>query len=149
MKVCRRGNLGYAERVLGLKEVTKLLINDFKIKELGHDFMGYSLQKGDIYTFHHLLVPNRQGGPYAYWNGVVLFSTPHQYLHAIEAIEHKYFEYLTSEMQDMKVKGYLDDANLREIEAILSEFEWKYKNHYTKKRKKVLRPEYLHRKFKR
>lgn len=28
-----------------MKEVTKLLINDFKIKQLNYDFMGYSLQR--------------------------------------------------------------------------------------------------------
>ena len=34
-----------------MKEVTKLMINEFKIKQLGYDFMGYTLQKNDIYTF--------------------------------------------------------------------------------------------------
>ena len=43
-----------------MKEVTKLLINDFKIKQLNYDFMGYSLQRGDIYTFHHFLIANRE-----------------------------------------------------------------------------------------
>ena len=107
--------------------------------------MGYSLQKGDIYTFHHLLIPRRQGGPYAYWNGAVLCTTPHQYLHVIENIDYDYFAYITSEMQDMKAKGYLDEKNLREINNILCEFEWKYKNYQTKRGKKMLRPEYLHR----
>lgn len=109
--------------------------------------MGYSLQKKDIYTFHHLLVPNRQGGPCLYWNGVVLCSTPHQYLHTLEAVDYKYFAYITSEMQDMKVKGFLDEDNLREIDNILCEFEWNYQDYYTRKGKKVLRPEYLRRKF--
>jgi len=31
-----------------MKDVTKLMINEFKIKELGYDFMGYELQKSDI-----------------------------------------------------------------------------------------------------
>lgn len=131
-----------------MKEITKILINDFKIKELGHDFMGYSLQKGDIYTFHHLIVPKRHGGPYAYWNGAILCSTPHQYLHTIEAVDNKYFGYITSEMLDMKAKGFLDEDNLREIDNILSEFEWNYRDYYTRKGKRVLRPEYLHRRFK-
>lgn len=138
----------HAEKRIGLKEVTKLLINDFKIKQVGHDFMGYALQKGDIYTFHHLIVPKRQGGPYAYWNGAILCSTPHQYLHTIEAVDYKYFAYLTSEMQDMKVKGFLDEDNLREIDNILCEFEWNYKDYHTRKGRKVLRPEYLRRTFK-
>lgn len=141
------GNTRTHEKSIGLKEVTKILINDFKIRELGHDFMGYSLQKGDIYTFHHLIIPKRQGGQYTYWNGAVLCSTPHQYLHAIEAIEHKYFDYITDEMEMMKHKGFLDEDNLLEINNILCEFEWNYKDYHTRKGRKVLRPEYLNRKF--
>mgnify|MGYP003290895267 CR=1 FL=1 len=85
-----------------MKQVTQLMINEFKIKQLGYDFMGYNLQKGDIYTFHHLIVPNRNGGPYARWNGAILFSTPHQYLHVIEAKDYDMFCYLTSEVYTLK-----------------------------------------------
>lgn len=131
-----------------MKEITKLLINDFKIKELGYDMMGYSLQKGDAYTYHHLLIPKRQGGDISYENGAILFSTPHQYLHTIEAIEHKYFSYITEEIQKMKIKGELDDLNLLEIDNILCDFEYKYCDYATKKGKKVLKPEYMNRKFK-
>ena len=45
-----------------MKEITKSMIKEFKLRELEFDFMGYKLQKGDIYTFHHLIVPNRSGG---------------------------------------------------------------------------------------
>jgi hypothetical protein len=128
-----------------LKEVTRLMINEFKIQELGHDFMGYSLQKGDIYTFHHLIVPNRHGGPYARWNGAILFSTPHQYLHTIENVDDKYFYYLTSEMVDINVKGFLDERNIDAIHDILCEFEHKYDKMYSKKGKRLIKPEYLHR----
>lgn len=136
----------YTEKsVKGLKEVTKLMINEFKIKEIGHDFMGYSLQKGDIYTFHHLIIPNRNGGPYARWNGAILFSTPHQYLHLIESIDEQYFAYITSEMIDMNVKGFLDERNVEEIHNILCEFEHRYGRGYSKKGKRLIKDEYLHR----
>ena len=79
-----------------MREVTKLMINEFKIKKLGYDFMGYSLQKGDIYTFHHLIVPNRNGGAYARWNGAILFSTPHEYLHTIEAKDYDMYLYINN-----------------------------------------------------
>lgn len=121
------------------------MINEFKIQELGHDFMGYSLQKGDIYTFHHLIVPNRNGGPYARCNGAILFSTPHQYLHTIENVDDRYFYYLTSEMVDMNVKGFLDERNIDAIHDILCEFEHKYDKKYSKKGKRLIKPEYLHR----
>lgn len=130
-----------------MKEVTKLMINEFKLKELGHDFMGYSLQKGDIYTFHHLIVPNRQGGPYARWNGAILYSTPHQYLHVIEATDYRYFGYLTSEMIDMNHKGFIDIDNILEINDILCEFEYKYRNRRTKKGKRLIKDTYLNRQY--
>lgn len=130
-----------------MKEVTKLLINDFKVRQLNCDFMGYSLQKGDSMTFHHLLIPNRENGPYAYWNGVILFTTPHQYLHVIESIDYHKFALIASEMQDMKVKGYLDDFNLQNIGAILSEFEDKNKGRYTRKGRVLIKDSYLHRKY--
>lgn len=129
-----------------LKEVTRLMINEFKIRELGHDFMGYSLQKGDVYTFHHLIIPNRHGGPYQRWNGAILFSTPHQYLHTIESINDKYFNYITSEMIDMNHKGYLSIYNIAEIDNILSEFEYKYWNVRNKKGKRLIKDEYMNRK---
>jgi len=131
-----------------MKEITKELIKDFKIKEKGYDFMGYVLMKGDIYTFHHLLIPNRMGGPYAYWNGVILCGkSSHPYLHLIESIDYDSFCYLTSEMQDMKVKGCLDTFNLDNIGNILGDFEYHYRNVHNGKGKRLIKDEYLRRKF--
>lgn len=103
-----------------MKEVTKLLINDFKIKQLNYDFMGYSLQRGDIYTFHHFLVANRENGPYSYWNGIILCGkTSHPYLHLIE--------------------------NLRYIDDILTSFEREYCGKRGKKGKILIKEEYTKR----
>lgn len=128
-----------------MKEVTKLIMNEFKIKQLGYDFMGYSLQRGDIYTFHHLIVPNRNGGPYARWNGAILCSTPHQYLHLIEAKDYDMFSYLTSEMIDMNIKGFLDSSNLRRIDDILTLFEREHSSDRNKKGKVLIKEEYTRR----
>lgn len=128
------------------KEVTKLMINEFKIKQIGHDFMGYSLQRGDIYTFHHLIIPNRSGGPYARWNGAILCGkTSHPYLHLIEAKDYDMFCYLTSEMIDMNVKGYLDWENLRRINDILTLFEKEHCSDKNKKGKVLIKEEYTKR----
>ena len=131
-----------------MKEVTKHLVKDFKVLKLNTDFMGYSLQKKDIPTFHHLLIANRNGGPYSYENGVILFTTPHQYLHVIEAYDYHKFALITSEMYDMKVKKYLAEENLENIGEILSEFEYKHQDTRTRKGRKLIRDEYLHRKYK-
>lgn len=128
-----------------MREVTQSMIKEFKLRELGYDFMGYHLNKGDIYTFHHLIVPNREGGPYARWNGAILFSTPHQYLHVIENKDYDRFCYLTSEMIDMNIKGYLDTANLREIHAVLEGFEREYSGARTRKGKVLIKEEYTRR----
>lgn len=128
-----------------MREVTKLMINEFKIKQLGYDFMGYSLQRGDIYTFHHLIIPNRNGGPYTRWNGAILFSTPHQYLHTIEAKDYDMFCSITSEMIDMNIKGYLELKNLRNIDDVLTQFEREYSGAQTRKGKVLIKEEYTRR----
>ena len=130
-----------------MREVTKLMINEFKIKQLGYDFMGYSLQRGDIYTFHHLIIPNRHGGPYARWNGAVLCGrTSHPYLHLIEAKDYDMFCYLTSEMIDENVKGYLDSNNLKSIDDLLTCFEREHCSDRSKKGKLLIKEEYVMRK---
>jgi hypothetical protein len=128
-----------------VKEVTKLMINEFKLRELGFDFMGYHLQKGDIYTFHHLIIPNRNGGPYARWNGAILFSTPHSYLHVVENKDYDVFSYVTSEMIDMNIKGYLDPQNIRAIDDALRSFEREYSGARTRKGKVLIKEEYTRR----
>lgn len=130
-----------------MKEVTKLMINEFKIKQLGYDFMGYSFQRVDIYTFHHLIIPNRHGGPYARWNGAILCGrTSHPYLHLIEAKDYDMFCYLTSEMIDENVKGCLDSNNLKRIDDLLNCFEREHCSDRSKKGKLLIKEEYVKRK---
>ena len=129
-----------------MKEVTKLMIREFKIKELGYDFMGYSLQKGDIYTFHHLIIPARYGGKNEKWNGAILCGkSSHPYLHLIEAKDYDMFCYITSEMIDMNLKGYLDIENIKRINDVLCQFEKEHSEERGKKGKLLIRTEYEHR----
>ncbi len=128
-----------------MKEITKSMIKEFKLRELGFDFMGYKLQKGDIYTFHHLIVPNREGGPYARWNGAILFSTPHQYLHIIESKDNDRFYYISSELIDINIKGCVDIENIRAIDDVLCSFENEYCGSTTSKGKTLIKEEYTHR----
>ena len=133
-----------------MKEVTKLMIREFKIKELGFDFMGYALQKNDIYTFHHLIIPNREGGKIERANGAILCGkTSHQYLHLIEYKDYDMFCYLTSEMIDINIKGYLDGYNLKNINALLEQFEREHSGDRTSKGKILIKEEYTQRLLKR
>ena len=129
-----------------MKQVTKLMINEFKIKQMGFDFMGYSLQRGEIYTFHHLIIPNREGGAYARWNGAILCGkSSHPYLHIIESKDYDMFAYITSEMIDENIKGYLDPKNIRNIHEVLALFEREHSGDRTKKGKRLIREEFVRR----
>lgn len=129
-----------------MKEVTKLMINEFKIKQLGYDFMGYTLQKNDIYTFHHLIIPNRNGGPYARWNGAILCgNTAHPYLHLIESVDYDMFSYISSEMIDINIKGYIDMENIRNINDVLLQFEREHCGERNKKGRILIKEEYTRR----
>ena len=131
-----------------MKELTREMIEEFNLEELGYDFMGYFPQNKDIYTFHHLK-PKRYGGKLEWENGAILFSTPHQYIHIIEYYEQNLFEFITEEMKLMKLKGYVDIANLKRINIALEEFESIYDNFYNKKNKKLIKDEYKNRMLRR
>lgn len=138
-----------------MKPLTRKIMKDFEISSVGYDFMGYppqspslenTLTHPDIPTFHHLLIPHRDGGPFTYWNGCILYTTPHEYLHLIEALSPRTFARITSEMQDMKVKRTLSPTNLALIDEILQEFEYTYRDYRSSKtRKRVLKPQYFNR----
>ena len=129
-----------------MDNVTKLMIYRYNIKKLDMDFMGYELQKNDIYTFHHLIIPNRKGGPRESWNGAILCGkTSHPYLHIIESKDYEIFSLITSEMIDMNIKGFLDIENLRYINDLLKCFEKEYEGAKTKKGKYLIKEEYTRR----
>jgi len=129
-----------------MKEISKLMIREFKIKQLGYDFMGYKLQKGDIYTAHHLIVPARQGGKLTRQNTAILCGqTSHPYLHLIECKDYDIFCYITSEMIDMNILGRLDIENLRHIDEVLRQFEKEHYDDRGKKGKRLVKEEYLRR----
>lgn len=134
-----------------MKELTKQMIENFRIKELGYDMMGYSKQEGDLYNFHHLIIPRRNcercglDTGYYRWNGAILFTTPHEYLHIIETRDEDIFLAITSEMIDMNIKGYLDKQNLRYIDDCLQTFEKEYCSSTTKKGKPLIKEHYLQR----
>lgn len=129
-----------------MKHITKLMVNEFNIKRLGYDFMGYQLQKGDMYTAHHLIIPARFGGKLEKWNTAVLCgNSSHPYLHLIESKDEEIFYHITSEMVDMNILGRLDVDNLRKIDDLLRYFEKEHCSDRTKKGKLLVKDEYLRR----
>lgn len=129
-----------------MHQVTKLMIRDYKIKQLGYDFMGYKLNKNEIYVFHHLIIPARDGGKQIRENGAILCDkSSHPYLHLIECKDFDMFSYITSEMIDMNILGRLDAQNLRNIDEVLRQFEREHSSDRGKKGKLLIKEEYLRR----
>ena len=135
-----------------MKEITKIMVNDFKIMKLGMDFMGYHVNRKQDLSFHHLIIPRRHckeaglGEGYLYWNGAILRqNTSHDYLHIIEKIDPDIFYELTSEMIDENIKGRLDTDNLKRIHDLLLYFEREHCGDRTKKGKLLIKEEYLRR----
>ena len=134
-----------------MRQVTKLMIKEYKIEKLGFDFMGYELNRNDILTFHHLIVPRRNckkeglGEGYLKWNGAIIQSIPHAYLHVIESRDLDMFNYITSEMIDENIKGRLDIENIKNIYDVLEQFEREHSGDRTKKGKVLIKEEYTRR----
>ena len=133
-----------------MREVTKLMIKDFKIMKLGYDFMGYKVNRTKDLSFHHLIIPHREskaygiGEGYLYWNGAILCGkTIHPYLHLIESVDPDIFYELTSEMIDENIKGRLDIDNLKRIHDLLLYFEREHDHDTTKKGKLLIKREFV------
>ena len=133
-----------------MKEITKLMIKDFKIMKLGYDFMGYKVNRTKDLSFHHLIIPHREsksyglGEGYLYWNGAILRqNTSHDYLHIIEKIDPEIFYELTSEMIDENIKGRLDIDNLKRIHDLLLYFEREHDHDTSKKGKLLIKREFV------
>ena len=135
-----------------MREITRQMIEYYKIMKLGYDFMGYPTQKKNTLSFHHLIVPKRcsqqngLGEGYLWWNGAILNqSTSHDYLHLIEAKDYDMFLAITSEMIDENVKVYLDRNNLLKIRDILEQFEREHCSDRSKKGNLLIKDSYLRR----
>lgn len=129
-----------------MKQIIRDMIVLYKINELGFDFCGYSLQKGDIYTYHHNIIARRNGGPETISNGAILCGkSSHPYLHVIEAKDYDRFLAITSELIDENIKGYLDQENLLAIDDILTSFEKEYCSAKNKKGYPLIKEEYTQR----
>ena len=127
-----------------MKQITKDMIRIYKIKELGFDFAGYKLQKGDIYTYHHNIIAKRNGGPETIWNGAILCGkTIHPYLHLIEQYDPEIFYLITSEIIDENIKRKLTLDSLRRIRTLLEYFEKEHCSTRTKKGNLLIKESYV------
>lgn len=128
-----------------MEAITKLMINEFKIMESGIDFMGYSVINPKKLSFHHLIIPKREGGKATIENGAILTRSAHDYLHVIERTERNFFLEITKEMIEENKKHFIDMKNIKIINEILTEFEEKHFEDTLKKGKLLIKEEYRNR----
>ena len=133
-----------------MKEITKIMINDFKIMKLGYDFLGYKVNRKQELSYHHLIIQRRHckeaglGEGYLYWNGAILRQdTSHAYVHVIEKIDPEIFYELTSEMIDENIKGRLDIDNLKRIHDLLLYFQREHDHDASKQGKLLIKREFV------
>lgn len=136
-----------------MKTITKLMYDEFNIKKLGVDFMGYEVKRKESLSFHHLIIAHKDckrlaipSEGYVRWNGALLVQeTSHDYLHIIERVDLEIFYRITSEMVDENLKGKIDIENLRRINDLLLFFEKEHISDRTKNGKTLIKREYLKR----
>ena len=133
-----------------MREVTKLMIKKYALNKLKYDFMGYTFERTNELTFHHLIVPKKdckgmEAGGYLDWNGSLLIFNSHEYLHRIQTYNDDMFQAITLEMIDENNKGRLDMENIKAIDDILRCFEKEYLGKTTKGGNEIIKEEYLNR----
>ena len=132
-----------------MRDVTKQMIELYKLNKLKYDFMGYTFLNNRQLSFHHLIVPKKdckklERKGFEVWNGAILVQdTAHEYLHKIQCYDEDMFHAITLEMIDENLKGYLDIENLRIIHDILKCFEKEYLGKRTNRGNEIIKEEYI------
>ena len=133
-----------------MKEVTREMIKLYNIKKFGYDFMGYTFNRPEELSFHHLIVPHRDckqeglGEGYLIWNGAILKQeTSHEYLHTIELYDRELFLRITKYMIEENQNKKIDIDNLKRIRDLLLYFEAEHQYDTNKKGKKLIKRKYI------
>ena len=126
-----------------MKELTKIMYYDFNMDKLGHDWMGYEFYDPNDLSYHHLIVPRRNGGKRTYDNGAILVQkTAHDYLHLIEHYDLDRFKAITNQMIDTNQRRKIMYESLLYINGILNGFEREFSGCKNKKGYELIREEY-------
>lgn len=132
-----------------MREVTKQMIQNYKINKLKFDFMGYNFNHSKELSFHHLIIPKKdckglERKGFEIWNGAILVQdTAHEYLHKIQCYDEDMFQAITLEMIDENLKGFLDLDNLKIIHDVLKCFEKEYLGKRNKNGNEIIKEEYI------
>ena len=123
--------------------ITKLMIQKYNISDI--DFMGYYIDK-DNASYHHLIIPKRNGGPKTISNEAILNKeTSHAYLHLIEKKDYGVFYDITREMIKENKIGKIDMEIINRIDDILNYFEKEHSQDINFSGEKLIREDYMKR----
>ena len=106
-----------------MNKIVNLMIDKYKLKEYGLDFMGYRITNSRNLTYHHLIVPRRNGGEETIENGAILLKKSHKYLHLIEREDYNLYISIRRLLIKENRIGEIDLTILRDINCLLIEFE--------------------------
>lgn len=128
-----------------MKEVARQMIKHWHMTDV--DWMGYILEPKEYFSFHHLIIPKRDGGEMSEQNGAILISqSSHPYLHLIETKERLMFEEITWLLIEINQQRYMPTKQqLIEINNILKRFEKIYGGEKTYKGELLIKERYLRR----
>lgn len=125
-----------------MSRLREKLYKEYKLEELGYDFLGYTFDfKRDLST-HHIL-PKNSGGKTEKKNLCVLNRyTSHNYIHLIEDYDKKVFLQISSHLLKQVSIGKIDINEIKEIRELLEFFEYKYRNEETRNGEILIKPEF-------
>lgn len=129
--------------------MTKLktkIYDNFKLQQLGVDFMGYEFENKKDLTYHHIQ-PKNYGGQTTYNNGALLINASHNYIHTIQTFDFKLFLELSQELKKEHAQGEITHDRLIVIAQMLAYFESKYANIYTRSGAPLIKDEFTRRRI--
>ena len=125
-----------------MSRLRERLYKDYKLQELGFDFMGYEFEKKTDLSTHHIL-PRHTGGKTKKDNLCVLNRyTSHNYIHLIEDTDYKIFLQVSKFLLEQVKKGEISVEQILRIYDVLEVFERKYKDAESRNGDLLIKPEY-------
>lgn len=125
-----------------MKNITVTMVNIYGMQKV--DWMGYELQKDDMFSYHHNITKKEDGGNYSIKNGAILCGkTSHPYIHLIESLDFDMYLYLTKLLTEVNLQRHMPtDKQFVMINNILRQFENEHEKERNKKGKILIKEEY-------
>lgn len=125
-----------------MSRLRERLYKDYKLEELGYDFLGYTFNSKKELSTHHI-IPRHSGGETKKKNLCVLNRiTSHNYIHLIEDYDYKVFLQISGSLLKQVQQGKIDLEEIKKITELLEFFEHKYKDAEDRHGELLIRPEY-------